>query len=134
MAVTTTKTLDLVLLKEQLTAAGIAVNTLGTSGLLVHTYNTDGAITDLPPSAQAVVDTHDYKQGTSYRQAQDDQSALDGFPTRTQVTNALSQIDADLVTLGGAITLAQAGPILRRTVQNQRAIIRALNVLVHRGQ
>lgn len=63
-----------------------------------------------------------------------DRDALASFPTRAQVQNALTQIDTDLTTLSSAITLAQATPILRRTVQNQRAVIRALTVLVYRGQ
>jgi hypothetical protein len=61
-----------------------------------------------------------------------DQETLASFPTPAQVVSALNQIDADLVTLNGPLTLALAGPILRRTVQNQRAIIRALSVLVKR--
>lgn len=134
MSVTTTRPVDLELLRTQLASAGIATTALGQSGNVVHTYNDRGEAMDLPPSAQSVVDAHDYTQAPQYQQAQADGAALNGFPTRAQIQQKLGQIDADLVTLGGVITLAQAGPILRRTVQNQKSIIQALAVWVYRNQ
>lgn len=72
-------------------------------------------------------------EGTRDPQAAADRAALAGFPTRVQVQQALDQIETDLTTLSSPITLAQAAPILRRTLQNQRALIRALGVLVRQA-
>lgn len=72
-------------------------------------------------------------EGTRDATRQADRDALAGFPTRAQIQQALTQLDADLTTLASPITLAVAGPILRRTLVNQRAIIRALAVLVRQA-
>lgn len=92
-----------------------------------------------PPSVLAAitsaVNAHDPTTPDAFETMDNaDQSDLDAFPTRAQVTNALGQITTDLTTLSGTPTNAQVVSILNRTITNQRAIIRALNVLVHRGQ
>jgi hypothetical protein len=69
-------------------------------------------------------------EGTRDPQAAADRAALTGFPTRAQVQQALQACEDDLATLAGGLTLAKAGPILQRVVQNQRTILRALAVLV----
>lgn len=59
-----TKPIDLPLLQQELGTAGIAVSGLGTAWAVpnvdgeVFTYDGDGAIVDLPPDAQPVVDAH----------------------------------------------------------------------------
>jgi hypothetical protein len=112
--------------------------------LYVDTDDTTGRVFITPPpgasqalrdAIAAAVSAHDSTTPDAFETtAAADQTNLDAFPTRAQVTSALAQIDADLVTLGGVITLAQAGPILRRTVQNQKNIIQALAVWVYRNQ
>lgn len=61
-----------------------------------------------------------------------DQATLTSFPTVAQIAADVTQINTDLATLNGVVTLVQIGPILRRTIQNQRTIMSALSVLVKR--
>src|SRR5262245_33920566 len=50
--------MDLDLLQVELAAASIVVDALGLFGDQVFTYDDDGAVLDLPPEAQPVVDAH----------------------------------------------------------------------------
>ena len=52
------KRVDLPQLKDELITAGIDVPALGTAGDDLHTYDEDGAPTDLPPAAAAVLAAH----------------------------------------------------------------------------
>lgn len=53
-----TRRVDLRRLQAELAAAGITVPALGTNGDDLHTYDADGALLDLPPAAQAVLNAH----------------------------------------------------------------------------
>jgi hypothetical protein len=122
-------------LHEALIAAGITPTlvegdaTSTSPGTFVHIVapQTTAAV-------DAVVAAHDATiPGAAEQQAAQDASDLAAFPTRAQVASALTQLNTDLTTLSGSPTNAQLIAVLNRTVTNQRAIIRALSALVHRG-
>lgn len=87
-------------------------------------------------------------EGGRDAQAASDRDDLAAFPTRAQVKAAIDELtgnlgilNTDINTLAGTPTNAQILVVLRHmaenqkdVMQNQRAIIRSLNVLVHRGQ
>jgi hypothetical protein len=52
------KNINLVKLSQELTAAGISHNALGTDGDEIFTYNDKGEPAELPAAARAVVDAH----------------------------------------------------------------------------
>lgn len=52
------KECDLAKLEQELAAAGITHNALGTSGDELFTYSEIGERMELPPEAQAVIDAH----------------------------------------------------------------------------
>ncbi|HBV95782.1 MAG: hypothetical protein JL50_10850 [Peptococcaceae bacterium BICA1-7] len=52
------KTVDLVKLGEELTAAGVPHNALGTAGDEIFTYNEQGEPLELPAEAGVVIDSH----------------------------------------------------------------------------
>lgn len=110
MTVTANKPLDLGLLMQQLAAAGITVAALGTAGAVVHTYRADGQPLDLPPAAQAVVDAHDYTQGTAERLRSGDAAALDAFR------------------LGWLLGQARLGRVAANGIQRQMDTIEAANI------
>jgi hypothetical protein len=85
-------------------------------------------------AVDAVVAAHDASQPSAAEQfALADRAALTEFPTRTQLLTAIAEIDADLATLQTTPTLAGLTPIVRRTLQKQKAMIRALGALVRRA-
>lgn len=56
------KIVNLTQLEKEMKAAGIAVNGLGTydndDSTIVHTYDAEGTIIDLPEAASAIIDAH----------------------------------------------------------------------------
>lgn len=62
-----------------------------------------------------------------------DGADLASFPTRTQIANAIDQINADLGTLAGAPTNAQVIAIVSRSLNRELYEIKALKALVKHG-
>lgn len=130
-------------LLEQLQAAIPTIApVVGTDGLLHAVMMLEATPTDVwvtvpdgvaSAAVDAVVAAHDASVlSLEQQQASSDQTDVTTFPTRAQVLAALSQLNTDLTTLSGTPTNAQLVAILNRTVTNQRAIIKALAVLVRR--
>jgi hypothetical protein len=131
-------------LADELYAAIPAWRTVGADGQFVAraTLQYDGTRlridrpdTTQDATAQSVCAAHNPATPSAGEQAAAaDRADLAAFPTPQQVQAALTALDADLTTLGGPVTVAALAPILRRTVQNQRALVRALDVLVRRAE
>lgn len=64
----TDKTVDLVQLEQELQAAGIKINSLGTSAGDVFTYDEQGRKMELPKAARSVLDAHTAKPSRDRRQ------------------------------------------------------------------
>lgn len=130
MSVTKVGPVDLALLHTELASAGFPYAVLGKTGDVLHTYDGAGRALDLDPATQPIVDAHDYQQGATYQNAQEDRESLLSYPPRSQVKARIAQIDADLATLAG-LAQSQQVQILTRTLQNQRFLVRNLSVFVY---
>lgn len=135
MPVIANKPLDLVLLAQQLGAAGIPVALgLGHSGTRVHTYDAAGQLLDLPPAAQPVVDAHDYQQGETYQVNAADRATLDAFKHDYQTLKTGSNAirgDMDQILAGpNSPTAAQAGQALKLTATDIKKLLTGLDMLL----
>lgn len=104
---------------------------------LIHDLATGQQIeVDLTPEEIAAYDARRATAEAEATTLAQQQAAIDAdlAPTRTaQIQAALTQIDTDLTTLQASPTNAQVLAIIGRTLQRQRAVIRALARLADRG-
>jgi hypothetical protein len=131
-------------LADELYAAIPAWRTVGPDGQLVAraTLQYDGTRlridrpdTTQDATAQSVCAAHNPATPSAGEQAAAaDRADLAAFPTPQQVQDALGACDTDLATIAGGLTLAKAGPILQHVVQNQKALIRVVDVLVRQAE